>query len=88
MKLRRENVGNCGAGALNNCKYKQTRDVAAGQVLPLCAVVVTKLDSGRENTSLQWVVVWGVFCVEFVYGFFGGSSGTCPVSPGPQGTVV
>lgn len=74
MKSRRENVGNCGAGALNNCRYEQTRDVAAGQVLPLCAGVVTKLGSERENTTLLQVGGLGwVFCVEFVWVFWGGA---------------
>lgn len=88
MKSGRENVGNCGAGALNNCRYEQTRDVAAGQVLPLCAVVVTKLGSERENTTLPQVGGLGWFFVWSLCGFFGGSSGMFPVSPGPQGTVV
>lgn len=73
MKFRRENVGNCGAGALNNLRYEQTRDVATGQVLSLCPVVVTKQGSGRENTSLQWIGGLGCFLCGVCVGFLGGA---------------
>lgn len=84
MKFRRENVGNCGAGALNNCRYEQTRDVAAGQVLSLYVVVVTKLGSERENTTSQWVGGLGCFLCGVCVGFWG-ELRHVPSEPRPPG---
>ncbi|XP_029813725.1 uncharacterized protein LOC108638722 [Manacus vitellinus] len=35
-KFKSEGVENCGAGAVNNCEYEQTRDVTAGEAVPWC----------------------------------------------------